>query len=85
MNTYSICITDKAPAMTQTKTVIEAATYAEAVEIARAMWKVVNRTTALFSGEYGTYWYHLITAEGLAIDRNINSGVPAQQRLEALS
>lgn len=82
MKTYSIRILRPAPSMDQDRHLVEAASYQEAVEATHAAWRSALRSTALYAGEHGTYWYHHIDSAGIARDRNTNSGVPAEQVIQ---
>ncbi len=79
--TYNIRVTRPSPSLSQDHTVFQAATYAEAVKIAQDAWKVARRPVVLCDGECGVYFWHRIDSAGLAIDRNTNSGIPAQEQL----
>ena len=74
---YTIETLDKAPAMTGTFHDV-VGTYQEAVAAAQKSYRETGRTTTLRSGgERAGYWWHRIS-NGIAIDRNLNSGVPAK-------
>lgn len=75
---FTICTLDKAPAMT-TSNFNFTGTYLEAVQAAQDSFRKTGRTTTLCSGHNNSagYWYHRIV-NGVAYDRNINTGIPAE-------
>jgi len=74
---YTIETLDKAPAMTGAFHDVMG-TYQEAVAAAQKSYRETGRTTTLRSGgERAGYWWHRIS-NGIAKDRNLNSGVPAE-------
>lgn len=75
METYSISTLEPAPSMNHHREVIEVRGYAEAVEAARESWRQTGRHTYLFSGQYGTHWWHRIEPNGIATDRS-GHGIP---------
>ena len=81
--TWHLMILEPRPSMNQRRVVFQAASYAEAVEFARAEWRKVRRSVTLHSGEYDTYYWHRIDSNGVAEDRNRNSGVPAMSQVTA--
>ena len=81
MDVYSIATLAPAPSMNHHREVIEVENYIEAVEAARASWRRTGRHTYLFSGLYGTHWWHRIDADGLATDRNAAGGVQTIEQI----
>jgi len=74
---YTIATLDKAPAMTCSFADVSG-TYQEAVAAAQKSYRETGRTTTLRSGgDHAGYWWHRI-CNGVATDRNFNSGVPAE-------
>jgi hypothetical protein len=82
MTTYNLRILQPSPSISQDRVVFEAASYAEAVQAAHDAYRRTRRAVVLSSGEYGMQNWHRI-ANGIAIDRNTNSGVPARQDVGA--
>jgi hypothetical protein len=81
--TYTLGVTRPAPSMSRDYHAIRVSTYAEAVQEAHDLWKLRRETVTLHSGTDTTYWYHYISADGKAEDRNGNSGVAQFQTLAA--
>jgi hypothetical protein len=79
--TYNIKTLQPAPSMSQDETVFVAGSYAEAVQVAHEAFRRTGRATVLGLGAHGMYWYHRIDGKGVAVDRNLNSGVPEVQHL----
>lgn len=79
--TYHLRITDPMPAMTQEKVVFQAESYSAAVDFAHSEWRKVRRSVTLHSGEWDMYFWHRIDSNGVAIDRNTNSGIPQESRV----
>ena len=79
MTTYHIKISRPRPSMNQDKQVFQAASYAEAVQYARKAFMDAKRTVTLYTGENGMFWWHEITENGIATDRNLNSGIAASE------
>jgi hypothetical protein len=79
---YNIRITDPAPSMNESRTVVEG-NYNDIVSEMENMWKSYNpqRSMCLCSGRYGLYWYHSIDTKGVSVDRNTGSGVPAEKNI----
>lgn len=77
MSNYSINIRQPRPSMSLDCFPF-AGKYPEAVAEAQRLWKKSRRTVTL---TVGSYWYHRITEDGTARDRNFNSGIPALEQL----
>jgi hypothetical protein len=82
MNTYNIRTKDAAPYMTESRVVVQAGSYADAVAMARKSFLETGRTTYLCSGEYGMQVWHQITGyDRVAIDKNRGSGIQEREVL----
>ena len=77
MSTYQINVARERPSMSQDVYDFEG-TYAEAVAESHKHW---GRTRRRVSLTVGSYWYHKISKDGTAIDRNTNSGIPEVAQL----
>jgi hypothetical protein len=75
--TYEIRTLNPAPSMCESVELFTG-TYAAAVAACHASYRRTGRRTAVVS--YTQYWH--IVRDGVATDRNFNSGVPATQRIE---
>ena len=67
--------------MSQDTTVFQAGTYAEAVQFTHDAFRKYRRAVTLGSREFGMENWHRVDSNGVATDRNTNSGIPAVQRI----
>jgi hypothetical protein len=81
MTTYNLRITRPRPSFCEDRVVFQAASYAAAVQVAHDAYRRALRPVCLGSGEWGMECWHRI-ADGVAIDKNTNSGVPARQEVK---
>ena len=70
MQTFNIKVTDKAPSMSQTKTIIHVESFDQAVGIARRLWLEKRRALTLCSGTHGMFFLFDITADGVFTNNN---------------
>lgn len=81
--TWTIATTQPSPSMNQDTIQFEG-TYVEAVEAARASWRETRRHTTVSAGTVAINPYHMIRRDGTFTDRNTNSGIPAEGKVEEL-
>jgi hypothetical protein len=76
---WNIRVTRPSPSMDQDRIVFEAAGYTEAVKFAQQAWLKLElkRPVTLSGREYGMDNWYRIDASGVAINRAINTDIPA--------
>lgn len=75
--TYKITTLNPAPLMTESVVSFDGS-YEGAVAAAQKAWRETGRPVRVV---VGTFTYHYVTREGVAIDSNVGSGIPASQQL----